>query len=70
MVLLEDMHSRILLLAEGQDAIRAKLEEAATKQDIQTLTQRLDTIEAAVTSTNHQVHDHEGRISHLEAYMG
>lgn len=67
-VLLEEIKSQNKIVLEAvSDMQRNVAELPAIKQDISELKQDMKIVKAAVTDLSHQVHDHEHRISRLEA---
>lgn len=67
-VLLEEIKSQNKAVLEAvADMQRNVAELPAIKEDIGELKQDMKIIKAAVTDLSHQVHDHEHRISRLEA---
>jgi hypothetical protein len=66
-MLLEQMSGQNKAILEAMGDIQYKVTGLPTREEFNELKQDVEIIKAAVTDTSRQVHDHERRITRLEA---
>ncbi len=65
-LLLEDVNSKFDTLLEAFGQLRGEVSNMARQTDLDEVKADIKVIKAAVTDTNHQVQDHESRITKFE----
>ena len=66
-ILLEDMNGKFQFVVEAVSDIQRIVKNQPTREEFEALLSKVDVTIGALKATNRQVHDHEKRITQLEA---